>query len=145
MISLCVRLLAIPLAIVICGPPSLGQVVHLESPEYPDLARRARVQGTVKVRAHFDSTGAVIFTEVIDGNPALTEEAKHNLSRWSFAPGKPNVVEVVYEFRLRDQDVKYTPPCTSTSFDLPNRVLVISNAEQLNIDNVIVRPKKSKP
>lgn len=124
-----------------CVSHASCQATHLESPQYPNLARHSLIQGVVTVRAHLDSTGAVISTEVLGGNPLLAEEAKQNLSHWTFAPGQETTAEIVYEFRLEKPDVTYVP-CVRVSFDLPSKVLVISNAPAPIRDGAIVRPKK---
>jgi TonB family protein len=127
----------------LCGAycQTLSQPVHLVSPRYPDLARQAQIQGTVKVKAHLGPDGAVVSMEVTGGHTLLREEVERNISKWRFQPGSQDPLEISYEFRLVQPQVKYIPEA-EVSFDLPSKVLVVSHPMVPIMDNVIIRPKK---
>ena len=127
----------------LCGAygQTLSQPVHLVSPRYPDLARQAQIQGTVKVQVHLDHEGAVASMEVTGGHTLLKEEVESNIKQWRFQPGSPDPPEISYEFRLVHPQVKYIPEA-EVSFDLPSKVLVVSHPMVPIMDNVIIRPKK---
>ncbi|MDX2000595.1 MAG: energy transducer TonB [Thermoanaerobaculia bacterium] len=70
------------------------------APEYTASARRARIQGTVEIRAVIDSSGRVIDAQVAKGLPmGLSEQALQAVRGWHFRPatrrGEP--VTVYYD------------------------------------------------
>jgi TonB family protein len=114
------------------GPDAAAPcVLHLESPDYPEIMRAARVSGTVLVRVKTDDAGSVSSVEQVSGPDGLAIEATRNIRRWVFAPGRPTEIEIRYEFRL-------DPPGTRQKigprvvFDLPSRVLVVSREGEHN-------------
>ena len=77
-------------------------------PEYPELARVARLEGNVILQAIIDRNGDVVNVRVIKGQPmGLSEKAIEAIRQWKFQPatlnGKP--VDVYYNltvnFRLQ--------------------------------------------
>src|SRR5216684_2858464 len=101
-------------------------VLHIESPQYPHLARMARIQGEVKIHAKISCDGKVISVTTESGHTILKREVEENVKKWVFAPGGERNIEIFYEFRLEEPEVTYTPPAKIT-FDLPYRVLIVSN------------------
>jgi len=82
------------------APP---RAVFTPDPVYPELARRAGVQGAVVLELLIDRSGAVTEVNVIHGQPlGMTEEAVRAARRWRFEPstfrGKP--VNVVYQLTV---------------------------------------------
>ncbi|MEM7581902.1 MAG: TonB family protein [Acidobacteriota bacterium] len=68
--------------------------VHAPQPAYTEIARRARIQGTVIVQAIIDRNGEVVDTQVLKSLPmGLTEETVKAMRQWKFKPatlhGKP--------------------------------------------------------
>jgi protein TonB len=55
-------------------------------PEYPALARQARVQGDVKIDAILDEEGNVIDMKVVAGHPLLYQAALDALRKWKYEP-----------------------------------------------------------
>ncbi|HXZ18623.1 MAG TPA: energy transducer TonB [Candidatus Acidoferrales bacterium] len=55
-------------------------------PEYPVLARQARVEGNVIVDAVIDTSGNVIEAKVISGPPLLMQAALDAVRQWKFEP-----------------------------------------------------------
>ena len=66
-------------------------------PEYPPLARQARISGTVKLMGIIAKDGTVQKLQVLSGHPLLQKAALDAVSRWRYAPtilnGQP--VEVI--------------------------------------------------
>jgi len=55
-------------------------------PVYPELAKRARVEGVVIIRLLIDETGHVAETEVMQGNPLLDTAAVEAVRQWVYKP-----------------------------------------------------------
>jgi TonB family protein len=55
-------------------------------PEYPSAARAAGLRGTVRLRVLIGIDGRVRETEVIDGDPGLTEAAGDSVKQWVYQP-----------------------------------------------------------
>jgi protein TonB len=60
--------------------------IHGIAPVYPDLARRARVQGKVLLECVIDTDGRVTDLHVVSGNPLLAEAATEAVRRWVYSP-----------------------------------------------------------
>lgn len=95
------------------GPPSAstGPVIHDFSstapailrradPIYPDLARRAHIQGTVVLLMVVDESGAPMQVRVLEGHPALQEAALQAARQWRFEPAQMDGHPVAASFRL---------------------------------------------
>jgi Gram-negative bacterial TonB protein C-terminal len=102
-------------------------VVHLESPSYNNVARFARLQGDVTVAVTIDSDGRVSSaTATGTSSSLLRDEAEKNIRTWIFEKGGSRLIEVHFIFRLVQPEVQNNPPAKVT-FDLPERVTVVSN------------------
>lgn len=55
-------------------------------PEYPTLARQARIQGQVQIDAVLDEQGNVIEMHVVSGPPLLYQAALDALRKWKYEP-----------------------------------------------------------
>jgi protein TonB len=68
------------------APPA---VVSRVEPVYPELARRAGVEGTVELEVSIDASGAVTDVEVVRGLPlGLSEAAADAVHRWKYRPAR---------------------------------------------------------
>ncbi len=76
---------------------SQGLLISKVQPSYPPLARQARVQGTVVLKALIGKDGTVQNLTVISGHPMLTQSAIAAVKQWVYKPyllnGKPVLVE----------------------------------------------------
>jgi protein TonB len=63
-------------------------------PVYPDLARAARLEGTVILEATIDETGAVTNVKVLRSIPLLDRAATDAVRRWRYTPTRLNGVPV---------------------------------------------------
>jgi TonB family protein len=82
------------------------RLIHEVAPEYPDDARRARVQGTVVLDAVVSGEGTVSQVNVVSGPEALSPAALEAVRWWRYEPysvnGQPATVAttIVVDFRL---------------------------------------------
>ena len=78
-------------------------VLHLQSPEYPPLARQARIEGKVEVTIRISKDGEVTVVGEPKGQPLLAGTAAMNLKTWKFSTTNavdPVDLTVTYEYRL---------------------------------------------
>ena len=77
-------------------PPKAILQIH---PDYPPLARQARVQGQVQIDAVLDEQGNVIDMKVVSGPPLLYQAALDALKKWKYEPtylnDQPIAVELI--------------------------------------------------
>ena len=76
-----------------------AKLVFQPKPEYPALAKSARVQGTVRLEAVVAPDGTVETLRVLNGHPLLVEAAEAAVARWRYQPTvlNGNPIEVVTE------------------------------------------------
>jgi TonB family protein len=55
-------------------------------PVYPEVARRMRLTGTVKVQIVIGADGRIKETNVIGGHPILVNAVEETLKNWKYAP-----------------------------------------------------------
>ncbi len=76
---------------------SQGLLIHKVQPQYPALARQARIQGTVVLQALIGKDGAIQNLHVVSGHPMLTGAALDAVKQWRYKPyylnGEPVEVE----------------------------------------------------
>jgi TonB family protein len=56
------------------------------APVYPEIAKRMRISGVVRVQVTVDPDGKVIDAKAINGNRALCTAAEDAVRRWRFVP-----------------------------------------------------------
>jgi len=71
------------------------KIVFRVAPAYPELAKRMRLQGVVKVEAVVRANGSVKSTRVLGGNPVLVEQATAAVSKWKFEAAPDETTEVI--------------------------------------------------
>jgi periplasmic protein TonB len=68
-------------------------------PDYPALAREARIHGDVMIDAILDEEGNIVDMKVISGHPFLYQAALNALKKWKYEPtylnDKPVAVEMI--------------------------------------------------
>jgi TonB family protein len=71
------------------------------SPIYPELAKRMRITGLVKVEATVDSDGKVTAVKTLSGSRVLSPAAEEAVSKWRYAPASAaSTVDVEINFAL---------------------------------------------
>jgi periplasmic protein TonB len=76
-----------------------GLLIHQVKPNYPPLARQARIQGAVVLQAVISKDGSIQGLHVVSGHPMLTPAAIDAVKQWRYKPyflnGEPVEVETV--------------------------------------------------
>jgi TonB family protein len=65
------------------------------APNYPDLAKKMHIHGTVRVEAVVRANGSVKSTRVLGGNPVLVDAAIDAVGKWKFETAPNETTEVV--------------------------------------------------
>jgi TonB family protein len=69
------------------------------TPEYPDLALKTKISGTVRVQLIVTPEGTVKQVKEIGGNPVLLGAVVRAVKQWKYEPGpKESVMEVKAAF-----------------------------------------------
>jgi protein TonB len=95
-----------PKKLMISSGVMAGNKVSGVAPQYPVIAREARIEGTVVLSATISKNGAIENLHVISGPAMLTSAAEHAVRTWRYRPyllnGEPVEVEtkVYVNFRL---------------------------------------------
>jgi protein TonB len=63
-----------------------GNLIYRVQPQYPPLARQARVQGIVVLRAVISREGKIENVQVIGGHPLLVKSAMDAVRQWRYRP-----------------------------------------------------------
>jgi hypothetical protein len=113
---------------------------HIETPDYPAVARAAHVTGKFTMTATIDADGNVTNVEattddsVARAHPLLQKYAVANLEQWTFVkpPYAPYTQAVVYDYELSaglpaSGGRHNAPVVTKVAFDLPDRVTIRVN------------------
>ena len=94
-----------PKRIRVGGQVENAKLIFQPRPEYPPLAKMARIQGTVRLDATISRDGTIQDLKVISGHPLLVRAALDAVQRWRYQPTLLNgeAVEVATEI-----DVNFT-------------------------------------
>jgi len=91
------------------GPPPVVRVSHLDPakllvkviPQYPEIAKRTRTQGTVRLLGVIATDGTIQSLQVLSGHPFLVNAAVEAVRQWRYQPtvlnGQPVEVEAPIE------------------------------------------------
>ena len=71
------------------------------APVYPEIAKRMRIAGAVKVEATVDAEGRVIDVKTVNGNRMLSPAAEDAVRKWKFVAGAgTSTVDVEVNFAM---------------------------------------------
>ena len=82
------------------------EIKHKETPKYPDLARRAGIEGRVTVMVTISKTGTVLDATILRSVPMLDEAALSAAKKCTFKPAKQRdkfvkvKMSIPFDFRL---------------------------------------------
>ena len=71
------------------------RLVQHDEPQYPDVAARMSIHGTVKLRVWITPEGSVRRVEYIGGHPLLAESALRSVKGWKFEPSGKETEQIV--------------------------------------------------
>jgi len=118
-------------------------ITSLVMPEYPVVARQARIAGEVRLTITLEPSGKVVGVKSATGPDILVKSAKSNVIRWSYTPlAKSTDMEVVYSYRLDKPEVETnTPPVVE--LESPFHVVISANLLSVTgYDEGFKRPPK---
>ena len=79
------------------------KVQHRVQPIYPELAKRMRIEGIVRVSATIAANGTVTDARAVSGNKMLAPAAEDAIRKWRFAPGDgPSTENIDIDFEVTD-------------------------------------------
>jgi periplasmic protein TonB len=80
---------------------STGLLLRKVTPNYPQLAKQARIQGTVVLQAEISKDGTIQNLQLISGHPMLAPAAIEAVKQWRYKPyllnGEPVAVETTVQ------------------------------------------------
>ena len=68
-------------------------------PEYPEIARRMNISGTVKVELVIAPDGTIKSAKVLGGHPLLADAVQRALKKWKYAPA-PSETTMQLDFKF---------------------------------------------
>ena len=71
------------------------KILRRVDPIYPEMARKANLNGTVKVIAVVAPDGKVKSVEPVGGSPLLVQASQDAIKQWKFAPAAAESREMV--------------------------------------------------
>ena len=77
-----------------------GNLILRVQPLYPPLARQARIQGQVVLRAIIGRSGAIENLQVLGGHPMLVQSAIDAVKQWRYRPYSLNGEAVEVETQV---------------------------------------------
>ena len=89
------------------GNVQSSKLIRRVEPQYPELAKRARVSGIVLLQVTVDETGSVTDVNIIRGHPLLNQAAVDAVRQWKYSPTLlndepvPVIATVTVNFVLR--------------------------------------------
>ena len=73
----------------------LGRKIRVRtSPQYPELARKMNVSGSVRLEIKVAANGQVKSVKPLGGHPLLIDAAQSAVKQWRYEPG-PEATEIV--------------------------------------------------
>ncbi|HLY60176.1 MAG TPA: energy transducer TonB [Terriglobia bacterium] len=98
-------------------------------PEYPPLARMARITGTVNLDVEIGSDGMVLSAKASSGHPLLVRAAEKSILEWSFyVPSAmkhfPIHQTMVFIYKIEGEET-YSEFCPTVTLRPPNLVEIV--------------------
>jgi TonB family protein len=141
------RGLLVALLLLTVSPQSQPRLpAHVESLQYPTLARQARIAGDVTLTGQVDLDGRPGFLALTAGpllvSPLLEQAAIDNIRTWRFEPGPRSELKVTYHFALEGDESHDSQ--SVTRFDFPDSVTIVVHPPITYIDTSTLGKSKKK-
>jgi TonB family protein len=87
-----------------------AELIKQKQPQYPPMARAARVQGVVVLAGTVNVSGSIEDIRVVEGHPLLVDEARNTIKKWKYRPAilnghpVPSPVTITVRFTLKYPD-----------------------------------------
>jgi hypothetical protein len=109
--------------------PQVLLPLHIEAPEYDNLAIAADIQGDVELTVKIDSDGSVLGSTA-SGPPVLVKAAQQNIAVWRFERPRHGPINqnITYKFVLEEPGGCSPSPELKTDFELPYEVTIVAQA-----------------
>jgi len=78
-------------------PPCKSRSGEVKKPQYPELARRMKISGVVRLQLQLGQGGAVRETKVLGGNPILVTSAQDAVKNAHFEGAESCII--TFEFK----------------------------------------------
>lgn len=89
--------------LVFCSSLSFAAERKIKSrvtPQYPEIARRSKVSGSVRLEIVIAANGTVKSVRALGGHPMLIEAATDAVTKWKYEPGEETTSIVELKFVL---------------------------------------------
>ena len=97
--SQCRRLLLVMVVLAAYALADARKPVINPVPEYPEIARRMNITGTVRTEIVIAADGTIKSVRVLGGHPLLVDAVQKALKRWKYAPGgSETTIQVDFKF-----------------------------------------------
>lgn len=101
-----IAVLAFVVTASIAALPAFGadrKVERRVAPDYPELAKRMHIEGTVRVQVTVAPDGSVTQARTLSGNRMLAPAAADAIKKWRFEPGAATSTEnIAIDFEVND-------------------------------------------
>jgi TonB family protein len=112
---------AVPQRIRVSQGMSEGLLLKKIQPEYPSLARQARIQGTVLLQAQISKDGKVENLQLISGHPMLAPAAIEAVMQWIYKPYVLNGTTVAVETQVQVNFILSSDPSGASGSSGPTQ------------------------
>jgi TonB family protein len=75
--------------------PAERRVVSKIAPLYPEIAKRHRIKGVVRLEVVVERSGNVKSMKALGGSPLLVESAAYAVRQWKFEPADKQTTEII--------------------------------------------------
>jgi TonB family protein len=87
-IALCLLLVACVAPLAAAQEGLSRKAINQPTPDYPQLARKMNLSGSVKIEVTINADGTIKNTKVVGGNPLLAASAEKTVKMWKYEPAK---------------------------------------------------------
>src|SRR5271157_3981071 len=89
----------IALTVAISFAQQARKPISSPAPEYPDIAKKMKLTGVVKIEVLIGADGEIKASNVVGGHPILADAAEKALKKWKYAPGNSET-KALLEFKF---------------------------------------------